>query len=1080
MSDRKRLFNIWLLKKQAEEAGIDFAPLEKGVHNLLSRFLTDEYKYDALLKDLRTAVDSEKIKWNSTIFDEFSTYLLREALQNNANIYNRIFDELNKEVDFEITNLRKLTIDNLKALKEKFNDKISWLNKTDVESIEKYILIPKIEKPALDIIYKELSKAVQKGADVKIDSFMDITWLSPDSQDKIKNEFMPNLLKSILEKERFEEFVSEIDKVQNVQTSTFDNLLYVIEKYRHAFTKQNNVNYQNISQTAIKNWLLNKIKNLNYVDVRSMCELVSHAESESVSAQVRHTILGLISQINNKFFNTEKSKYGNLPALAKLTEQQQNAVYNEEKNALIVAGAGCGKSTTILGKVAYLLASGKASADEVLLLSFTNDTADDLNQKLKTHNMPEIAQTFHKLGKGILEKINGSRVGVLDDQKTKALIMDFLNTNDTGVQDDLYRWFAYYKDSFLSFEEFGNQGDYAAYLDSLSFESIKSMLIKRKRGMNKAEKFKSEPEVLIANWLFENGIEYIYEHPYQDKAGNTVCNPDFYLPEYDIWIEHWGVMENNSVPWLKDRNKAYKYIADKEIKQANYKKDGAKVIDLHLYEFYQHALATNLKQKLIAFGVELRPLTQEQKRDVVKQLIHQRGMSSLASLMGRFLSLFKSNGYATERDLNELQGRTLQQSSEFDRKRIDVFFNLFKVFYKQYNEYLSKYNLIDFSDMIRSATGAVMSGEHLSNYKYILIDEFQDVAKDRCDLIRAIQKQTDAYCFCVGDDWQSIYRFNGGDLRFFVNFEEYFPDHKEYFIEDTFRSGQNLVDLAGDFVQKNPYQKRKKLNSHSDYQTQIKAFICPIEGCHSTGLTDIVNDIVEQIKADPKIFKKNPKIMLLIRNKSDLEIFRKESMRLDWELQGDDGKDAFLRHREHPELHFEVSTVHKAKGLQADIVIILNMGSGPLGFPNQIMDDKLLSELLVKLDRYPYAEERRLFYVALTRAQKICYLVVPAKNPSLFWNEISTSEYIKEFGAGRKIRKCPKCSGYLIYHKSQYGKDFYGCSNYKPGNYTSCDYKELAEQSEKTVQEIEQNKEQVCRKSCDNYVSWDEFLKELY
>ena len=88
--------------------------------------------------------------------------------------------------------------------------------------------------------------------------------------------------------------------------------------------------------------------------------------------------------------------------------------------------------------------------------------------------------------------------------------MDFLNTNDTGVQDDLYRWFAYYKDSFLSFEEFGNQGDYAAYLDSLSFESIKSMLIKRKRGMNKAEKFKSEPEVLIANWLFENGIEYIY------------------------------------------------------------------------------------------------------------------------------------------------------------------------------------------------------------------------------------------------------------------------------------------------------------------------------------------------------------------------------------------------------------------------------------------------------------------------------------------------------------------------------------------------------------------------------------------
>lgn len=787
---------------------------------------------------------------------------------------------------------------------------------------------------------------------------------------------------------------------------------------------------------------------LKYVRDNSVTTSPWYTFYKSKIEEAKRNCVVLMDGHNETFISKQKSKYGNLPALAKLTKQQQNAVYNEEKNALVVAGAGCGKSTTILGKVAYLLASGKASADEILLLSFTNDTANDLNQKLKTHNIPEIAQTFHKLGKGILEKTNGMRASVLDDDKTKALIMDFLNTNDKTVQDDLYRWFAYYKDSILSFEEFGNQGDYAAYLDSLSFESVKSMLNKRKRGMNKAEKFKSEPEVLIANWLFENGIEYIYEHPYQDKASNTICKPDFYLPEYNIWIEHWGVMENDAVPWLKDKNKAHKYIADKEIKQKNYRKDGAKVIDLHLYEFYQHTLAANLKQKLIAFGVELRPLTQEQKRDVVKQLIQQRSMSGLASLMGRFLSLFKSNGYTTERDLKELQGRTLQQASEFDRKRIGVFFNLFAGFYKQYNEYLSKYRLVDFSDMIRSATNAVVSGEHLSKYKYILIDEFQDIAKDRCDLIRAIQKQTGAHCFCVGDDWQSIYRFNGGDLRFFVNFEEYFPAHKEYFIEDTFRSGQNLVDLAGDFVQKNPYQKRKKLNSHSDYQTQIKAFICPTEGCHSTGLTDVVNDIVAQIKADPKTFVKNPEIVLLIRNKSDLEIFRKESMEIDWELRGDDGKDAFLRHKGYPELQFKVSTVHKAKGLQADIVIVLNMESGPLGFPNQIMDDKLLSELLVKLDRYPYAEERRLFYVALTRAQRICYLVVPAKNPSLFWNEISTSEYVKEFGAGGKIRKCPQChKGYLIYHKSKYGKDFYGCSNYKPGNYTSCDYKEPVDET---------------------------------
>lgn len=729
------------------------------------------------------------------------------------------------------------------------------------------------------------------------------------------------------------------------------------------------------------------------------------------------------------YFYSEKARYNHLPALSKLNNQQQVAVYNNEHNALVVAGAGCGKSTTILGKVAYLIASGKATPDEILLLSFNTDAAKELNQKLRRYGMPEIAQTFHKLGKGIIEYVHEFRFSVCD--KTEQLIKEFFESGDASLQDLLFSWVAYYKDSFLLFEEFGNNENYGAYLDSLSFESIKSMLNKQHRAVKETEKMKSKPEVLIANWLFENGIEYEYERPYKSANGSTICKPDFYLPEYDIWIEHWGVMENDSVPWIKDPDQRQKYIEDKHRKQRQYANDRVKLINVYLYEYRQRILAETLRARLKSYGVRFRPLTAEQKRNIIRQLVRQRGLANLENLLERFLNLFKSNGYASERDLENLLERTMSSVSLVDKNRTMIFFDLFRRFYRYYDAYLEKSEEIDFSDMIYLATDAVSSGKYKSKYKYILIDEFQDISEDRCHLVQVIQKQTNADCFCVGDDWQSIYRFSGGNLNIFIDFERYFPNHKEYKIEETFRSGQTLVDLAGDFVQRNPYQKRKHLVSKSREPTSIKAFLCPYERSFYTGLSGVVKDIV-------KTYGEYANVMILVRNWTDLYVFDTNEMGLDWDKTGD-GKDTILRHKVHKGLSFEISTVHAAKGLESDIVLILNLRSGPLGFPNQIQDDKLFSELLVKKDDYPYAEERRLFYVALTRAKKACYLLIPPENASVFWHEIAKAPQIQKFYYGHHPM-CPRCFGYLVKRTDKTGRTFYGCSNYKPGTYTSCGY----------------------------------------
>lgn len=269
--------------------------------------------------------------------------------------------------------------------------------------------------------------------------------------------------------------------------------------------------------------------------------------------------------------------------------------------------------------------------------------------------------------------------------------------------------------------------------------------------------------------------------------------------------------------------------------------------------------------------------------------------------------------------------------------------------------------------------------------------------------------------FCVGDDWQSIYRFNGSDIGFILNFEKYWGAAEQSKIETTYRFPQSLIAVSSRFIMRNSGQRRKKLRSAIEDTGFSMEQIA--------GYTEqyAVSFLAERLYS----LEKNSSVLLLGRYRFDVKILDKNSG-FSYQYDKVSGHVA-VTYRKRPDLHISFMTAHSAKGLQADYVFILNNKRIGMGFPSQIADAPILELLLDNCDEYPFAEERRLFYVAITRAKKKVWLVTVKDNKSAFVQEIE-----EEYGDAMKREQytCPLCGGRLIRRQGQYG-DFFGCSNFK-------------------------------------------------
>lgn len=721
------------------------------------------------------------------------------------------------------------------------------------------------------------------------------------------------------------------------------------------------------------------------------------------------------------------------------------AVYNKEEHVLVNAGAGCGKSTTILGKVAYLLESKQAAPEEILLLSYTTATVNDLNNKINQYGLGKgklKARTFHGLGFSDTIKKYEPNVAIADEN-FNLLDIIFRERQDKKEAAVIFDLMLNFYEKMFEYGDGISGADYAKYLDNSTYEDMKQQLASNRKTLG-GYKVKSLPELRIANWLFENGIKYEYEKNLEHKNG-TSCRPDFYLPDYDIYIEHWGVERdgngNECVPWLRDDNgniKEQNYLENKRKKLKLYAEDGINLINVHLYEFKNNTLIDTLRQKLEIRNVSFdSPLTDEQKIQFVRDMWKRNKLEGLKKKIDTFLALFKSKGYSTDKDLAALEEKTRNlMNTEYDRQRCSCFFSLFKWCLHLYQDKLG--NRIDYSDMLLRATKYIESGQVTLPYKYIIIDEYQDISEDLYRLVKAIKDKNDAKIFCVGDDWQSIYRFKGSDVNFFTKFETFFPYHKDYLIGTTFRNAQNIIDLSSSFVQRNPAQMRKNIftdKAHEGKKTLLQTVLYKENDKEDTiaALDDLIENIVIH-KAELQNEDGNIDVLLLLRNWIDIFILGGPTWFVDGTRQ-----DTIVRYKKYPFIKFKVNSVHGSKGLESPVVILLNMKHGTNGFPSEKTDDKLFAGLLVEPDKFPYAEERRLFYVALTRTKNACYLFVPTDKTSDFYPEIANQfEVIRNPDEGGI--KCPiaGCGGHLVLREKN-GHQLWGCSNYGK-EYTGCNF----------------------------------------
>ena len=727
-----------------------------------------------------------------------------------------------------------------------------------------------------------------------------------------------------------------------------------------------------------------------------------------------------------------------------LDKQQRVAVIDDEDRILVLAGAGSGKTLTIAAKVKYLCEKKGVDPKDILLISFTKKSAQEMTDRIQKKLGIQIeAETFHKLGLEIIKSADDFRPDISDESELNTFVHDFFEKEFDNSSDfirNLTEYFAYYLEVPENVENYSSLGELYQAEKSADLETIKTKYERTKyikdAGSDKAknlttlnnEKVKSLEETKIANFLFLNGINYEYEKLYPYETGDPLrkrYRPDFYLTDYDIYLEHFGINRDFSAPWLSSIEEE-KYLKGIVWKRNLHWANKTKLIETYSYYNSEGILFEKLEEILKKNHVEFKPRNFTDVFNTVYKSKSNKYLPEFIKLCCTFITLFKSNNYKVE-DIDQLRQKEIKSShNKFLYERINLFLDIIKVILAGYQEDLASKNAIDFSDMINNAADRISSGCTIPNYRYIIVDEYQDISKSRFNLVKSLVDRTGAKIFCVGDDWQSIYRFAGSDISLFTEFENYLGFTHTLKIEKTYRNSQQLIDEASRFVLKNPLQLRKELRS--DKSLEYPLVFWGYEKDPSLALNGAIKKIVSE-------FGTSSSILFLGRTNYDKEILKESGL---FKISTKNKKET-LQYIPIPELKVSFLTVHKSKGLEADNVIVLNFKNDNLGFPNQIENDDVLNLVLTREEDYRFAEERRLFYVAITRTRNRTFVLTDSDKPSLFFDEFPESTSVCYTSISKKSESkqlCPRCKTGILSKINHDGSVFIGCSNYPRCRYT--------------------------------------------
>ncbi len=785
----------------------------------------------------------------------------------------------------------------------------------------------------------------------------------------------------------------------------------------------------------------------------------------------------------------------------KLDDDQRRVILTDEDYCLVIAGAGAGKTTTVAAKVKYLVEKKGIEPSQILVVSFTNKAVQELQDKLNRDLAIDCPiATFHSTGNAILRKQSSEKLNIVDSSKLYFVLQDYFKSSilkNESLVNNLIMFFASYFDAPYEGENINSffnkiaKSNFATMRSDLNEFKQQVIDIRTKKSVTiQSEVMRSYQEVEIANFLYLNNIDYEYEpmYKYDILFSKKPYTPDFIIRQGDkvAYIEHFGITQDGKNDrFSDDQLEAYKKAINDKINL--HRQHGTKLI----YTFSQYSdrrsLLEHLQEELENNGFELHHRSNKEVMEKLVSTEENRYIRKLVNLICRFITNFKTNGFTAD-DFSRMYHST-------QNVRTRLFLDICNDCYLEYERYLKENNAVDFEDMINESARVLREIKEMKkklDFKYIIVDEYQDISRQRFDLVTALSEVTDAKIIAVGDDWQSIYAFSGSDITLFTKFEEKMGYAKLLKIVKTYRNSQEVIDIAGNFIQKNEAQITKELKSPKNIIDPV--IIYTYDGSRKKPNADnksganyafahavevALEQIIEFNKKEGK--SEDSSILLLGRFGFDGDNLEKSGL---FEYIDRGSK---LKSVKFPKLNITFMTAHASKGLGYDNVIVVNGRNETYGFPSKIEDDPVLA-FVIKSDRsIDYAEERRLFYVAMTRTKNRVYFIAPEQNPSEFlleikrdyknvvlrgdWSEeppqnniakktcpicgypmqfrykhayglrlhICTNEpevcgfMTNEYKAGKlSILKCDQCrDGYLIVKPGKENNYFLGCTNYK-------------------------------------------------
>ena len=664
--------------------------------------------------------------------------------------------------------------------------------------------------------------------------------------------------------------------------------------------------------------------------------------------------------------------------LSALNDKQWEAVVSDEKRLLVLAGAGSGKTKTLLQKLIYLIEEKSVSPFSILAITFTKNATNEMidrliisadqsgtyetqisnrqltkteKDKIRNHHQSKYkwiesltVRTFHSFCFSVLRNYGVNEF----DNKFKII-----GNEKRDEEDELSVNVAPETIFEVVHKLLIKQCDSTAYLLQLKryildylIDKIHLQKFDGKYGSKDGKYFttldgtkvRSKSEQFIADWFYRHSIKYEYEPLLNIK--DFEFHPDFFIPEANLYIEH-----------ISEKSYSFK---DKE-EQFHI----GKLLLVKTYEsmtkdstLFNHTLDSILKNRLPSDYFKTVSLKFSEEFNG-----YHEDVRDFVSLIMRITDMIKVENIDIE--------FVLENARKDQHERVRNFYELAIPIVKAYIHYCTDKSFLDFNDLILRSASLFKNHKDIANfyntrYQYILVDEFQDVNNLQVDLIKLLLTDR-TQLFCVGDDWQSIYGFRGSNVSYIIDFENHFPNSKIVKLNLNYRSTQNIVGASNEVIKHNKFKIEKELFSSKKSEHKIVVFSGTNQDENLKFCLDKVRELLEEgLTSDDILF-----------------LYRRSKMYAPY----------FFRFKNEG-IKVNAKTIHAAKGLESKVVFIIGLTEGNGGFPDIWLEDRIFQIIKKANHDLLLEEERRLFYVAITRAKDKLFLITEKGNESSFLREI--------------------------------------------------------------------------------------------